>query len=56
MHQIPEEPEETVITTPFGLFEFHRMPFGLRSTAQQFMDKVFSGLHGYIDDLLVASA
>ena len=54
---------KTAVITPFGLFEFLRMPFGLRNAAQafqRFMDQVCCGLEDflfvYIDDILVASS
>ena len=49
------------IVTPFGLFEYLRMPFGLKNAAQtfqRFMDSVFRDLpfvYIYLDDILVAS-
>ncbi len=57
----PADIPKTAVTTPFGLFEFVKMPFGLRNAAQtfqRFMDQVLRGVpaaYAYIDDVLIAS-
>ncbi len=62
--QVPvrsKDRKKTAIITPFGLFQFWRMPFGLRnagSSFQQMMDCVLAGLpfmYCYLDDLRIAS-
>src|SRR5450830_485225 len=53
---------KTAIITPFGLFEYVYMPFGLKNAAQTFqrlMDRLFRRLpfvFTYLDDNLIASA
>jgi len=52
---------KTAITTPFGLFEFTRMTFGMRNagnTFQRLIDRTLSGVENaspYLDDILVFS-
>lgn len=63
-HQIeidPADRHKTAFTTLYGLFEFNRMSFGLKTapaTFQRMMDLVLSGLQGvemfvYMDDIVV---
>ena len=63
--QVPMHPDsaaKTAIYTEFGLYEFVRMPFGLKNAPavfQRFVDMVFHDLkpftHVYIDDVIIFS-
>ena len=65
--QVPMDPKDvdkTAFTTPYGLFQFRTMPFGLAnapSTFQRLMELVLAGLHWeacliYLDDIIIFSS
>ena len=57
-----EDRAKTAFVTPFGLFQFNVMPFGLQeapATFQRLMDRVVHGMKeyavAYLDDLIIFS-
>ena len=56
-----KDPEKTAFSTPYGHYEFKRMPFGFRNasaTFQRLIDNILSGLQGtelfvYWDDIVI---
>src|SRR3954471_19387522 len=58
-----EDQEKTAFITPFGIFYYTSMPFGLKNagatyqrTVQSFLkEKIGCNVHAYVDDLVVKS-
>lgn len=60
LYECTHDMQKTAVTTPFGLFEFPRMCFGLRKARQTFQRHIDNFLWGlpvfpFVDDILVAS-
>ena len=62
VHVAKEDTVKTAFTTPLGLFQFQRMPFGRQgvpATFQRMMDRLLEGLRefvgAYLDALVVFS-
>jgi hypothetical protein len=66
-HQIPmaeQDKNKTAFSTPYGHYEFNRMPFGLKNapaTFQRLMNSVLTGIQGlkclvYLDDIVIYGA
>ena len=57
----PEDSHKTAFSTPYGHYEFDRMPFGLKNapaTFQRLMDLVLTGIQGtelfvYLDEIVL---
>ena len=61
--QVPVSPPKTAFTTPFSLYQFNVMPFGLQgapTTFQRMMDQLLKELEdfaaAYLDDLVIYSS
>ncbi|KMQ85846.1 enzymatic polyprotein endonuclease reverse [Lasius niger] len=66
-HQIPMEESDknkTAFSTPYGHYEYNRMPFGLKNapaTFQRLMNSILTGMQGikclvYLDDIVIYGA
>ncbi|KAM0735103.1 Retrovirus-related Pol polyprotein from transposon 17.6 [Formica fusca] len=66
-HQIPmaeQDEQKTAFSTPYGHYEFNRMPFGLKNapaTFQRLMNSILTGMQGlkclvYLDDIVIYGA